>query len=225
MKKKYIFIQLLAVLLLLVLPTFTAESSSSFNILFSFSFYSAIQLFMALILDGEFRIFLKDNNSLPFENTFSLIVNHLKWGGITLGLLMLTYALMTALAIFLPASFSQSSQSTALTVPGLKGILFLIMNVMAASYYEEVIYRQLLPQSFYLLSENKAFRLSGEIFTLIVFALGHFYLGFIAVINAFICGIFLRLCRIKTRSVSTGAAAHFIYNFTLFSFMILMSLN
>lgn len=222
MKKRYIALQLCIVLILLVLPTFSSVSDSSFDPLFNFSFYSLLQLFIALLFDIEYRVFLKPKDFFPFKNSFFLTVNHLKYLAITLGLLMLSYAFMTSLSIFLPQAFSESSQNTNLPKASFSGIIFLALNVFSASYYEEVIYRQLIPESIIYFSNKKAVKIIAEFFSLSVFSFGHFYLGLIAVLNAFVCGIFLRLTRIKTYSVTTGTFSHFIYNFTLFIFMLLL---
>ena len=221
MKKKYILIQLCAVLVLLVLPTFTASDSGQMSAIFSFSFFSLVQLFLALILDAECRIFLNPQNEETKKSFFPTALNHLQWSSITIGLLMFTYAAITVLSLFLPQILSHSDQNIQSISPGITNIIFLIINVFCASYYEEVIYRQTIPESLILLTENTRFKILLELLALILFALGHLYLGMAAVANAFICGIFLRLCRIKTGSVSSGTAAHFIYNMTLFLFILL----
>ncbi|MCF0126639.1 MAG: CPBP family intramembrane metalloprotease [Clostridia bacterium] len=51
-----------------------------------------------------------------------------------------------------------------------------------------------------------------EIISLILFALGHIYLGLLAVINAAFAYFILRLCYKKTGSLIPGITAHFIYN-------------
>ncbi|MBE6355224.1 MAG: CPBP family intramembrane metalloprotease [Treponema sp.] len=221
MKKKYILIQLCAVLILLVLPTLTVSSSGQMSAIFSFSFFSLVQLFLALILDAEWRIFLNPREVPARKNFFSVILNHLQWTSITIGLLMFTYAAITVLSLFLSQLLSHSEQNLQNISPGITNILFLIINVFCASYYEEVIYRQTIPESLLSFTENKYIKILFELLTLMLFALGHLYLGIAAVANAFICGIFLRLCRIKTGSVSSGTAAHFIYNMTLFIFILL----
>ena len=52
-----------------------------------------------------------------------------------------------------------------------------------------------------------------EIITIILFALGHKYLGIFAVINACIACVILRICYIKTKNIFAGTIAHFMYNF------------
>lgn len=56
-----------------------------------------------------------------------------------------------------------------------------------------------------------------------IFALSHRYLGFISVLNAFFCGIVLRLTCKKTKSIIPGMIAHFSYNFILILFNFFMS--
>jgi len=51
-----------------------------------------------------------------------------------------------------------------------------------------------------------------EAVPVLVFAFSHRYLGMPAVLNALIAGIFLRICFLKSGSIFSGFAAHFLYN-------------
>lgn len=107
----------------------------------------------------------------------------------------------TDIKVQLPADFSQW--------------IFCILNFGFAAFYEEVIYR------FYLIerlnitfnSKNKlALKIIFEVIGTILFALGHFYLGVLSVLNAAIAHLILRLCFKKSGNIYCGFAAHFAYN-------------
>lgn len=51
-----------------------------------------------------------------------------------------------------------------------------------------------------------------ETLCVVVFAYGHRYLGGIAVLNALLCGIVLRIFYLKNKSILYGFSAHFLYN-------------
>lgn len=62
-----------------------------------------------------------------------------------------------------------------------------------------------------------------EFLCVVIFAFSHRYLGFISVLNAFFCGIVLRLTCKKTKSIMPGTIAHFSYNFILILFNFFMN--
>ncbi|UKI54528.1 MAG: CPBP family intramembrane metalloprotease [Treponema succinifaciens] len=67
----------------------------------------------------------------------------------------------------------------------------------AGAFFEEAVYRQFVPET--LNSLFKKWKIPVEIFSVVIFALAHRYLGWISVFNAAFCGAVLRLCRIKKR--------------------------
>lgn len=85
-----------------------------------------------------------------------------------------------------------------------------------SAFYEEIMYRFYLPRALYHLcrcAHSRARRLLfEEIAPVAVFALAHRYMGGAAIINAFVCGIFLRLCMKKNTSPLPCVTAHFAYN-------------
>ena len=101
--------------------------------------------------------------------------------------------------------------------------LFIILNFLFASAYEEVIYRAYFPDALISLlkrihkvQENKILRIIlvilAEIIALSAFSFAHFYLGVLSVINAAVAHIILRLFYRKRQDIISVWAAHFFYN-------------
>ena len=101
--------------------------------------------------------------------------------------------------------------------------LFIILNFLFASFYEEVIYRAYFPAAIISLlgkikkvQENEKLRLTtiiiAEIIALLAFSFAHLYLGVLSVINAAIAHIILRLFYRKQEDIVACWSAHFIYN-------------
>ena len=101
--------------------------------------------------------------------------------------------------------------------------LFIILNFLFASAYEEVIYRAYFPDALISLlkrihkvQENKVLGIIlvilAEIIGLLAFSFAHFYLGVLSVINAGIAHIILRLFYRRRQDIIAVWAAHFFYN-------------
>lgn len=99
-----------------------------------------------------------------------------------------------------------------------KELFYCILKFCLAAFYEEVLYRLYLPEQLKRLLKNTKNKITQiyipEIITIILFALGHKYLGIFAVINACIACVILRICYIKTQNIFASTIAHFLYNFT-----------
>ena len=109
------------------------------------------------------------------------------------------------------------------------GWINFFFGVFFAAFFEEVIYRFYLPRAFReIFGKIKIFRNSDvaqnnqrlsvfcEGLTLLLFGLGHIYLGILGFLNALVCGAALRLCMIKTKSLWIPFGIHAIYNFLSF---------
>ncbi len=87
---------------------------------------------------------------------------------------------------------------------------------LTGAFYEEVLYRfYFIDMLFSLITRKKVFRFSRllcEIAGLVIFAFAHFYMGWIAVLNAAIAHIFLRRCYLHTGKLWPCVVSHFIYN-------------
>ena len=99
-----------------------------------------------------------------------------------------------------------------------RALFYCILKFCLAAFYEEVMYRLYLPEQLKRFLKNTQNKITQiyipEIITIILFALGHKYLGIFAVINACIACVILRICYLKTKNIFAGTIAHFMYNFT-----------
>lgn len=94
------------------------------------------------------------------------------------------------------------------------------LNFFFAAVYEEVIFRFYIGDALYDFiskkSSSKFWKIFSQIFALLLFAFGHFYLGLLAVINSAIAHLILRKCYCKSKNIFSCIAAHFIYNILVF---------
>gem|GEM_PF-1077184 len=132
------------------------------------------------------------------------------------------------------------------------GWINFFFGVIFAAFFEEVIYRFYLPQAFreifgklrifgnqksvkkdeivadsgiaYVGDAENNLRLSVfcEGLALLLFGLGHIYLGILGFLNALLCGSALRLCMIKTKSLWIPFGIHAVYNFLSFLMVFLL---
>ena len=214
MKLKYIYLELAAILAFLVLPPIVTGAGSIKSSADYLTWTIIFQLLLSVLLDVQYRFSIKKAQDRIYY------FQYLYHGALTLGLLMIIHALFQALAIAFP-----SLKGTVSSIPFLKPqspiqwITF-TLNIATASFYEESLYRQFLPEAFRTVAGNsRPLRLALEALTVLLFAFAHRYLGLMAVLNAALCGTVLRLCAIKTRGIYTTAAVHFIYNMLLYLFL------
>ena len=115
------------------------------------------------------------------------------------------------------------------------GWINFFFGVIFAAFFEEVIYRFYLPRAFCeIFGKIKIFRNSDvaqnnqrlsvfcEGLALLLFGLGHIYLGILGFLNALVCGAALRLCMIKTKSLWIPFGIHAVYNFLSFLILFLL---
>ena len=118
------------------------------------------------------------------------------------------------------------------------GWINFFFGVIFAAFFEEVIYRFYLPRAFReilqkrltgkkkaseKMFDNQRLSVFCEGLALLLFGLGHIYLGILGFLNALVCGAALRLCMIKTKSLWIPFGIHAVYNFL--SFLILFILE
>ena len=184
--------------------------------------FNASVLYQLLISVILFFQFLKLK---PAEKSKAKIFRFLFHGTITLGILMIIFALMQSIELLF-SNEEMKSQNFMPDVDGPLSILFLTLAVVCGAFYEEVLYRQFLPEFIALIAGEKINRklvfYGTEFLALLLFAFAHRYQGWISVVNSFLCGTVLRLCYKKTSSVLPGAAAHAVYNLSLSVFYILI---
>lgn len=92
-----------------------------------------------------------------------------------------------------------------------------IINFICASVWEEIIFRYYLTESLYdffpSLKDKTALKIITEFIVLLLFAFGHRYSGYLAVINAGLSHIILRLCFLRTnKNIYCTIIIHFIFN-------------
>jgi len=121
---------------------------------------------------------------------------------------------------FLAALFETGKEKIVKVPPeSVTGIIYALISLIIAALYEELLYRQYLPDESLSIIPNKSLRLPMEILLILLFALGHSYLGVWAVLNAFTAGCLLRFFCKKTGSFLSGFIAHFLYNGIVFFLM------
>ncbi|MCR4821691.1 MAG: CPBP family intramembrane metalloprotease, partial [Treponema sp.] len=147
---------------------------------------------------------------------------------LTFGFLCLASCLFEGLSYFLKTGDGIEKVIFPDSLPGQVNFIF---GVMSAAFFEEVIYRFYLPQAFreifFKFFKDKAeagqkINLLAEGLALLLFALGHFYLGILGFFNALVCGLALRICMIKSKSLLIPFAVHTAYNFLSFLFYYLL---
>lgn len=219
MKKRYILIEFLLVLAFLAVPPVFVSHGTGLSQAGTFNASVLYQLLISVIL---FFQFLKLK---PAEKSKAKIFRFLFHGTITLGILMIIFALMQSIELLF-SNEEMKSQNFIPDVDGPLSILFLTLAVVCGAFYEEVLYRQFLPEFMALIAGEKINRklvfYGTEFLALLLFAFAHRYQGWISVVNSFLCGTVLRLCYKKTSSVLPGAAAHAVYNLSLSVFYILI---
>ena len=219
MKKRYILIEFLLVLAFLAVPPVFVSHGTGLSQAGTFNASVLYQLLISVIL---FFQFLKLK---PAEKRKEKIFRFLFHGTITLGILMIIFALMQSIELLF-SNEEMKSQNFMPDVDGPLSILFLTFAVVCGAFYEEVLYRQFLPEFMALIAGEKInMKLvfyGTEFLALLLFAFAHRYQGWISVVNSFLCGTVLRLCYKKTSSVLPGAAAHAVYNLSLSVFYILI---
>ena len=117
------------------------------------------------------------------------------------------------------------------------GWINFFFGVIFAAFFEEVIYRFYLPRAFreILLKrltgkkkasekmfDNQRLSVFCEGLALLLFGLGHIYLGILGFLNALVCGAVLRFCMIKTKSLWIPFGIHAVYNFLSFLIVFLL---
>ena len=121
---------------------------------------------------------------------------------------------------------TESSEIVKIVPEGAAEIAYTVLSLLIAALYEELLYRWFLPEEIkYIFSSDstmskskqtaKTLRILFEILIILLFALGHRYLGIWAVLNAFTAGCILRFICVRTDSVISGFIAHFAYNLLL----------
>ena len=113
--------------------------------------------------------------------------------------------------------FSESQSEVTKTISeGFLENTYIVFSLFVSALYEELLFRQFLPEGALRAVNTKTARICTEIAIIMIFAMGHRYLGVWAVLNAFTTGCILRFFCIRTGSFISGFTAHFVYNLIVF---------
>lgn len=219
MKNRHFYLEFILISCFFLIPPLFVNQIRSFSVSWNSLLFIIFELFIAIFLYTQ-----NEKNDSTHKNQiklFSFLVNQ----GLTLlvfGLLCLSSVIFNILAYYV------KSEDIEVILPqkASEYFLYIIVFLMSA-FFEEVLYRKFLPESLIrfcnFIRNEKILRIakwSAEIIAVLVFAFAHRYLGYLAVLNAFVSGIILRLCYIKSKSIFPGFIAHAAYN--IFSCLILM---
>ena len=218
MKKKYLAVEFIAVLVFLVLPPFFARQvPRNLDAQKSWNFFVFIELLIAFAVELQF-FFCRKNKEDRTKKRFKAFF----YIPLCTGLLFISLALINLLQlvfhnapepyeIFLEKSLCFSD------------VFFLLFNFFCAAFYEEAVYRHFLPEVLAeLLPQKKAFGFFTELSALLLFAFSHKSGGLYSIINACLCALILRFCFVKNGNIVSGTASHFIYNIVLLAFALLI---
>lgn len=211
MKKKYLIAEFLVIFMFLVIPPLLqGPGNESVEIAYGgrLSFSVLMQaLISILILMQDKKIHfieLQDDSS-----KIKTLIRFMTWCPICLGLTMLTQAFLAGISMIFPFQ----EQPSIVFPKDRGGWIIYFVNLLVAVVYEETIYRLFLPDLLIKFSDGgKNLLIPIEIFCILIFSFSHRYLGYLAVINAAICGAFLRLTKLKSKKIWAGVLAHFLYN-------------
>lgn len=193
-----------SILLLFIVPPFFAPVLNESNTIFTqwnFPFQQIIHgIIAAVIFFG-----LKDPEKKVIFFRFPVIL-------IT-GLLFCSALFMK----FFYTLLSVESEENLVTIPqSFLQWLFCLLTFLPSAFYEEVIYRFYFTDALINLTSKKLNKkvwiIIFEISGCLVFALAHYYLGWLSVLNAAIGHVILRIAYKKNKSLWPGVIAHFLYN-------------
>lgn len=211
------FIELFVILTFFVIPPIFVSSTPTLGFV-EFNIFQIITYgFLAVYSFFRGKILLK-NDSNEFPKIKTITSNKKK---ILLSLLIFAF-------LFLNGLFWQTVSKSSFEKIGISKTLlshiFQIIGIFIYAFYEETMYRNflqvLLSKFFYVISPKQDFSkinfILSELIALLLFSLGHLYMGFFAVLNSFFAGITLRFLVLKTKSVFPSSFVHFFYNLILY---------
>lgn len=203
-----------AIFIALVLPPITNVQRDTllqfqWNLPLNYIFLGTIAFFIY-----SYEVYKKKQNELSNEKSNNKIKTFILATIFTFISLFIIAFILESVA-FLTKQNQQNV--TIFPINSKKELFYCILKFCLAAFYEEVMYRLYLPEQlkrFFKNTQNKITQIYiPEIITIILFALGHKYLGIFAVINACIACVILRICYLKTKNIFAGTIAHFMYNF------------
>lgn len=227
MVKKNVFVYkiceyLFFIIFFIIYPFFQETETEVFSLSWSSIVITAvlcIWLFITTSQDSEISDSLKNTS----KNSISLFVTSI----ITLILLFVNMFFWIFIS-YVNNSVDKNVVFFDIKTSSLDQVFCLLLQVSCVAFFEELLFRHFLPlrASFFLkeiLLSKPAVKkhcftinvLVVEIVPLILFAIGHLYLGVIGFFNSLIAGICLRFLYKKAHSVIPGSIVHTIYNLLL----------
>ena len=211
----YRFLTFLIVLIFCAIPpVFTTSNDLSLFVEWDFPFQQiCLAVFAGFLLYFSRELLQNNNTEFYFSHVKILIIS------------ISTFIILVVTAFIfqkLSELFNVTPAIEILKPDSIPTLFFCIINFLCSAFYEEVIYRFFLPECMVSLLKkiipNEKIRIHVcDAVCMILFALGHLYLGVFSVINASFAYIILRLCFKFSKNIFTGTAAHFAYNlFQLF---------
>ena len=231
MKKIKIIFNILEAFLLFfafIYPSFLANSTNVIQIntnppLFPILFRLIIIVYLAIRLHDE-GVFHKKKNIITRSR-----VNNFIFGSIKIVLMLQTTAVICNLCTFMIPTTDITLQAQIPTT--MLSWIWFFTSVIILATFEEFLYRGYFPEkilhslknSNWYRKLNKRQKIGTKFlieFTIIlIFALGHSYMGVKSIIVSFFCGIVLRLMVKLKRSLVQASCAHIINN--IISYMVL----
>lgn len=205
-----------AVFLFLALPpcfSFLGNVSEVF-VNWDFPFQAAIYFGISIIVALLFNFFKKNDEKEIESKQKTPLYFSLKYIFPFIFCLCLLFV-SSMIFLFISCLLPETNQGINLYMPDsfIKWV-FCILDFFLAAFFEEIIYRYYLTDGFVHLFRhpNKVLIIFAEFFTLVVFSFGHFYMGWLSVLNAAVGHIILRGTYKYSKSILPGFIAHFTYN-------------
>lgn len=194
----------LTILFLFIVPSLLPKLSADESNLFIQWSFPYIQILLGIFALLIFLFFCDDYKKITFFRFPAVL---------TVGSLFFVALIIKYISV----KFNPSSEEFNVALPDtFVKWLFCILNFLFAAFYEEIIYRFYFIDALKkLLSDKlnaKVVNYSCEIAGLLIFAFSHYYLGWLAVLNAFFGHLILRFCYKRNNCIYPCVTAHFIYN-------------
>lgn len=210
MKKALYATEFLITFAFFVLPSILATQRSFAPIEIKFTVHSLFSLlYFSVLLYANRNLFV---NNYSTKDKINPLLMH-AYIITAFGLLVAISVFFQVISFIIKKNGDTLGQIELISPQGILSWLSFATAVVSGAFCEETCYR------FALVDFGKEVFNGGkkgiiwEVFSCVVFALGHSYQGILGIFNAFCSGIVLRMLFIKTRSIFTSIAVHAIYNF------------
>lgn len=209
------------IFLLFIIPSLFTVTIQTENYLMDFKSFPLVQLaycvvgILIFIFFNDTKLNLKENHGIFYKIIFPATFTFSILFAVSLAFTFLSKILPNELGpILLTNNVEINKPDTLLTS------VFCVLNFIFAAFYEELIFRFYFSDSLLQMirrkSDNEFWIYFSEIFTMLIFAFCHLYLGLLSVLNAALAHFVLRKCYKKCGCIYTCIIAHFCYNLLVF---------